>query len=109
MLKLCDLAVDFLTLGHGLRADVATIRGRIGSQREKLRDFAQREAEFLRLPNETDALDDIIAVEAVAAALRSRRLLDQPSALVKADCLDADPSPLSDSTDGHSYCHCASL
>lgn len=73
MLKLRDLAVGLLALGQRLLADIAAVGSRIGPQRKQFRDLAQGKTEFLRLPDETDALDDLIVIEAVAAtAVRGR-------------------------------------
>jgi len=101
LLELRDLAAHFCKFDHRLLTNISAVGPRIGSQRKQLRDLTQGEAELLRLPDEADALDHLIVIQAVAAASRPRRLLDQSTPLVEADGLDADARPLGSAADGH--------
>jgi len=100
LLKLRDLVVDLGALDDRLPLDVTAIGPRIGSQREQFLNLAQREAKFLCLPNEADALDDLATVETEAAAARPRWLFDQPAPLVEANSFDTNTSALSGSANG---------
>jgi hypothetical protein len=82
-----DLLLDVLDLRLGGSPDFGACALLIGSQAEEILDLAQREAEILSSLDESDQLDGVLWILAVAgrAALG---FLEEASPLVIPECLD---------------------
>ena len=105
MPKLPDLSVDLGALGCRPGTDVCAVGRRIGPQREEFPNLVQRKAQFLCLTDEAHSAHKRIVVNAIPTAQRLRRLVDQATALVKADGLDTDARLLCCAAYGHTYLH----
>jgi hypothetical protein len=93
------LFIDIVKLGFGALPNVGAAGFGSSAKREQIVDLVERETEFLSTLDEPDSVNGFRGVGPIVGR-RARRLLDQATPLVVAECFDVNARSLGDLSNG---------